>query len=413
MIINIQSAATGWGLTGNAPGNDTSFIGTTSNQTWLLKANNITYGTLAKTGLWAFGTVAPVAGTAVTITGTGTTSATWALGVYNSTPTAIFRVRNDGLLEAGNLADGWMSLGVDAGLGNVTASNNTFLGVSSGKQITVGYRNTCVGQNSGTALTSGLANTFIGYNAGVSHATGNNIVGVGAFARGATGGSGDVAIGYQALQVSVGDENTAVGDQAGLVSTGDNNAFFGSNAGLSNTTGGKNLYAGQSAGRLNVGGSNLFLGYGAGMRQTVLSNALIIDNQDRSTAGAELTNALVYGVFAAATTNQSLTINGHVLISEDLQFTTKAINTTAGDGATINSPTGRFRKDTSGSTFTLTNSYITANSIIILQYASDPGITGFDNIVVAGAGSAVITFTTSGVAAAPTSNTDMNFLVIN
>lgn len=91
----------------------------------------------------------------------------------------------------------------------------------------------------------------------------------------------------------------------------------------------------------------------------------------------------------------------------------KSINTTAGDSATINTTVGRFRKDTSGTTFTLTNSFITANSIIHLTYASDPGITGFDAIVVAGAGSAVITFFTSGVAAAPTANTDINFIVIN
>lgn len=91
----------------------------------------------------------------------------------------------------------------------------------------------------------------------------------------------------------------------------------------------------------------------------------------------------------------------------------KGIDTTAGDSATINAMVGRFRKDTTGTTFTLTNSYITANSIIDLTYASDPGITGFDAFVVAGAGSATITFTTSGVAAAPTANTDLNFTIIN
>ena len=96
----------------------------------------------------------------------------------------------------------------------------------------------------------------------------------------------------------------------------------------------------------------------------------------------------------------------------DIQFS-KGIDTTAGDSATVNAIAGRFRKDTSGTTFTLTNSFITANSIIQLTYASDTGITGFDAYVVAGAGSAVINFTTSGVAAAPTSNADMNFLVIN
>ena len=97
----------------------------------------------------------------------------------------------------------------------------------------------------------------------------------------------------------------------------------------------------------------------------------------------------------------------------DFVMGSKGIDTTAGDSATVNGIAGRFRKDATGTTFTLTNSFITANSIIQLTYASDPGITGFDAYVVAGAGSATITFTTSGVAAAPTNSTDINFFVAN
>ncbi len=100
-------------------------------------------------------------------------------------------------------------------------------------------------------------------------------------------------------------------------------------------------------------------------------------------------------------------------LSKNLVSVTTGINTTAGDSATINARAGRFKKDTSGSTFTLTNSFITADSIILLTMASDPGITGFDLYVTAGSGSAVITFETSGVAAAPANNLDVNFYIIN
>lgn len=82
------------------------------------------------------------------------------------------------------------------------------------------------------------------------------------------------------------------------------------------------------------------------------------------------------------------------------------INTTAGDAATINAAAGRFRKDTTGTTFTLTNSHITANSIVMLQFVSDDA-TATRATVVAGAGSATITFN-----AAPTSNCDVNFWVV-
>ena len=93
----------------------------------------------------------------------------------------------------------------------------------------------------------------------------------------------------------------------------------------------------------------------------------------------------------------------------------KGIDTTAGDSATINAMAGRFRKDATGETFTLTNSFITANSIILLTWATT-GITGgTKTVVVADSGSATITFEdpTTGLAAAPSANTDINFIVIN
>jgi hypothetical protein len=105
-------------------------------------------------------------------------------------------------------------------------------------------------------------------------------------------------------------------------------------------------------------------------------------------------------------------VAGDFTVSGTLRTST-SINTTAGDAATINAVSGRFRKDATGSTFTLTNNKITTSSIILLTYASAPGITGFNMVAVAGSGSAVITFYTSGVAAAPSANTDVNFLIVN
>lgn len=93
--------------------------------------------------------------------------------------------------------------------------------------------------------------------------------------------------------------------------------------------------------------------------------------------------------------------------------TSTSINTTAGDSATMNVASGRFRKDTTGSTFTLTNSLITANSIILLTLVTAGLTTGNQLSVVAGAGSATITFETAGVAAAPSANADVNFFIIN
>lgn len=89
-------------------------------------------------------------------------------------------------------------------------------------------------------------------------------------------------------------------------------------------------------------------------------------------------------------------------------------NSTSGDAATINQPTGSFIKDNSGSTFTLTNSLITEKSKVFLQLASDLTTTGHATSVVAAAGSAVITFWTLGTgAAAPSGNQTVNFWVVN
>ncbi len=87
----------------------------------------------------------------------------------------------------------------------------------------------------------------------------------------------------------------------------------------------------------------------------------------------------------------------------------KIINTTAGDAATINASAGRFRKDASGASFVLTNSYINANSIIVLTPANAAvDATGTVFTVLAGSGDATITWV-----AAPAGNFDMNFFIIN
>jgi hypothetical protein len=105
--------------------------------------------------------------------------------------------------------------------------------------------------------------------------------------------------------------------------------------------------------------------------------------------------------------------NGFSLSSGSFTVGSKVIDVTAGDAVTINSTAGRFRKDNSGSVFTLTNSFITANSVIVLTSSTTGITTGYHLACVAGAGSAVITFETAGVAAAPNTNYDVNFIIMN
>lgn len=138
---------------------------------------------------------------------------------------------------------------------------------------------------------------------------------------------------------------------------------------------------------------------------------------------AHITESVVIGS-TVKTPTAVLDVTGNAVISSSASVaglvnslgytvTTKGINTTAGDAATINSPIGRFRKDNSGSSFVLTNSQITANSIIVLTLVSTGITQGNQLSVQAGAGSATITFETLGVAEQPNANCDVNFMIMN
>lgn len=93
--------------------------------------------------------------------------------------------------------------------------------------------------------------------------------------------------------------------------------------------------------------------------------------------------------------------------------TTYSINATAGDAITIDKAAGSFVKDATGTTFTLTNSLITASSQIFWSTNTTGITTGYDIAVVPGAGSAVFTFQTAGIAAAPNIDMKISFLVLN
>lgn len=347
---------------------------------------------------------------------------TWSVSGTN------FTVLSNAKILAGVTATRSLSIGFDSGF-DPTLIHNTFIGVRSGKDLTTGTYNTAVGSSTLQAITTGAANVVIGALSGTTISTGNSntVVGYNSMTF-TTGGSENVAIGVSTLvqnttgnyNVAVGgsslasattaDFNTAVGRQSmQLTTTGASNVAVGGIALQNNTTGSSNTAIGLGAGfGTTTGSGGVFLGNQAGYYETG-SNKLFIDNTTRTNEADGRLKSLVYGIFDALTTNQFFTVNGHLLVREDLQFTTKAIDTTAGDSVTINSPAGRFRKDTSGTTFTLTNSFITANSIIQLTPANAAiDATATTWTILAGVGSAVIEFN-----GAPTANFDMNFLVIN
>lgn len=90
------------------------------------------------------------------------------------------------------------------------------------------------------------------------------------------------------------------------------------------------------------------------------------------------------------------------------------INTSAGNALTQNCIAGSFRKNNSGSTFTVTNTFAKSTSIILLTPQSALTATGYNVAVTTkNNGSFVVTFYTAGAAAAPASNFDIGYLIIN
>lgn len=209
--------------------------------------------------------------------------------------------------------------------GDPTVGENVFVGYqcfyNDSGQYNVGFGYEAGRNNDATVFEDfGDKNTYIGYQAG----------------KGAVGNSGfdNVAIGYQTLTkitnavrcMALGARalySTTTGDRlVGLGyssfysnTTGNDNVGIGEGAAYYTQTGNRNTIIGAGAGfgvYQNSYSDNIFIGYRAGFRQATNSNLLIIDNQQRADVATELTNAIIYGVMAAAPADQSLRINADV-----------------------------------------------------------------------------------------------------
>jgi hypothetical protein len=124
----------------------------------------------------------------------------------------------------------------------------------------------------------------------------------------------NTALGVGALyHVSTGTNNLAAGlGAARQHSTGSRGTYLGVASGAYNGTGDNNTMVGMNTGlTCNACASEVFLGYDAGLYETN-SNRLIIDNQDRGSEANQLANALIYGVFGAGPSGQTLIINAEV-----------------------------------------------------------------------------------------------------
>lgn len=245
--------------------------------------------------------------------------------VANATQTAnILEIQNSSATVLGGVDE----RGVLFSHGGID-SNSVFIGDNAGRVAASGaVANIGIGYSVLDALTSGDNNIGIGYNAlsGITSGSQNIAIGYEALLTSATNSS-NIAIGYYALrEVHDGESNTVVGALAMYQNqhSGDCTAIGyrsqQSNTGATINTGSYNTSIGSYSLANNILGlSNIAIGYYAGKYETG-SNALYIDNQDRTTTAIDKTNAIIYGVMAAAPANQTLRINAATTIG----FTTAA-----------------------------------------------------------------------------------------
>ena len=129
-------------------------------------------------------------------------------------------------------------VGIEALDALTSGYDNVALGFKAGTAITTGHSNTVVGRMAGSALTATAQNTLIGISAGgVGTLTGDQNVGVGAYALGTASSANDnVAVGRNAGRNVSGDKNTLIGYAAGNnVTSGDGNVILGAVNALSAT----------------------------------------------------------------------------------------------------------------------------------------------------------------------------------
>lgn len=310
-------------------------------------------------------------------------------------------------------------IGYQTGRNVTTGSNNVALGNGALDAATTGGRNIAIGQDAmglGVATTAAGDNVAIGYQAGYNFTTATNRVAIGRGALlsstiNAISNSGDVAIGFNALNAAstssfyntavgyeaslslTADDVTAIGWRAGRANTtGVGNTFLGAASGMSVTTGQQNVLLGYLAGQatpaLTTGSNNIVVGYNAAASSATISNEITLGN-------ASVANFRVPGVGFSFSTTQGAVVP-------------KTITAAGTTGAqTINKTAGSVNFVAAATSLVVTNSFVTANSVIIATVGTND-TTMKSVAAVANSGSFTLYAN-----AAPTAETRVNFMVVN
>ncbi len=293
---------------------------------------------------------------------------------------------------------------------------NLTIGWDSG--FSTGYAATAVGIHCLT-VNEGQRNTAVGMYALNLNTTGNNNTGVGVHALAEnTTGIDSTAMGYTALENNTtGPGNVAIGNfalRANLTAGGGTCVGYNSGA---NSTGGHTTAMGYQA-LMNVaaGVGNTAVGYKAGLLTNAAASAAniatctLIGEQCTVAASGDV-NSIVIGSLAQGAGSNTVVIGSSAIVSTTLQGSIILGKTVTAGGTTgaqtINKPTGTVNFAAAAGSLVVTNSLVTANSIIQLTVGTNDA-TMKSALAVASTGSFTI-FPN----ATPTAETRVNFTVTN
>ncbi len=280
-----------------------------------------------------------------------------------------------------------------------------------------GYASTAVGIHS-MPLNSGVRNCAFGYDALLSNTTGENNTAAGVHANNLNvTGSNNSSFGYTALQKATTSNNTAIGALAlakmtsganttaigwnclGAMSTASSCTAVGYNA-LGSNNGSFNSAFGSSAGAVTNGGAGV----------TGAANCTILGHS-ATLLGATDDNSIVIGRLAQGAGSNTVVIGNSAIVSNTLHgvlILDKTVTAGGTTGAqTINKPIGTVNFAAAATSLVVTNSFVTANSVIHVTKGTNDS-TARLGAAVAAAGSFTIFMDV-----APAAETRVNFMVVN
>ena len=283
------------------------------------------------------------------------------------------------------------------------------IGRLAGSSIDNGTDNVIIGEVSGKSLTTGSASAFYGVGAGEFsvESFGCSMYGFRS-GRYATG-SYNTLLGYATGHDYTGDGSVYVGYRSGYTSTGNNAVAVGRQ---SETTGDSSIalgcYSKAALNSVNIGAycdgvstNSVMIGYGAGTNITSGSANVLVGYMSGNSLPADTSDVVILGGATTATTG-SITLStgegvvratcdssGNWLASGSIK-SSSALGVSSGGsitqatsrttGVTLNKPSGEITlfstTTTAGqvSTFTVTNSFVTATGTIIVNQKTGSGV---------------------------------------